>query len=179
MVVPRGMEAPVLLKWFFGRVVPTVCPFFNGTIIPIPIPSFPHLVYLHSKKFIRSVDGAKSGVLVRKSHHILLPNIIGRSSSKTRARNALFHFVRFLYFLLLEYKGDFSYFESFSRKCQILWTNGNEQRQNEKMRCLGHPHLERRVEGFRPVAFLVPLHRGVLMWRVSHLKSGLKLSPYQ
>ncbi|MCE3216463.1 hypothetical protein HAX54_006618 [Datura stramonium] len=28
------------------------------------------------------------------------------------------------------------------------------------MRCLGNPHLERRVEGFGPVAFLVPLSSG-------------------
>ncbi|MCE3215254.1 hypothetical protein HAX54_001499 [Datura stramonium] len=65
------------------------------------------------------------------------------------------------------------------RKGQTLRPNGNEQRRNEKMRCLGHPHLERRVEGFGPVAFPVPLHRAVLVWRVRHQKSGLKLSPYQ
>ncbi|KAG8044304.1 hypothetical protein GUJ93_ZPchr0138g24 [Zizania palustris] len=32
---------------------------------------------------------------------------------------------------------------------------GNEQ-QNDKMRCPGHPHIERRVEGFGPVAFPAP-----------------------
>ena len=99
MVVPRGTAAPVLLKWFVSRDVPTGAPSSNGTIIPIPIPSFPLLVYLHSRKFIRSMDGAKSGVLVRASRPILLPDIIGRSSSETRARNALFRFVPVLHFL--------------------------------------------------------------------------------
>nr|YP_009121946.1 cytochrome c biogenesis FC [Hyoscyamus niger]AJK91371.1 cytochrome c biogenesis FC [Hyoscyamus niger] len=187
MVVPRGTAAPVLLKWFVSRDVPTGALFSNGTIIPIPIPSFPLLVYLHSRKFIRSADGAKSGVLVRASRPILLPDIIGRSSSETRARNALFRFVPVLHFLLLESKGDFSYLESFCgvlrllffrtffflprdrsakperarrRKGQTLRPNGNEQRRNEKMRCLGHPHLERRVEGFGPVAFPVPPSSG-------------------
>ena len=187
VVVPRGTAAPVLLKWFVSRDVPTGALFSNGTIIPIPIPSFPLLVYLHSRKFIRSADGAKSGVLVRASRPILLPDIIGRSSSETRARNALFRFVPVLHFLLLESKGDFSYFESFCgvlrllffrtffflprdrsakperarrRKGQTLRPNGNEQRRNEKMRCLGHPHLERRVEGFGPVAFPVPPSSG-------------------
>nr|UHJ18902.1 cytochrome c maturation subunit FC [Aragoa abietina]UHJ18935.1 cytochrome c maturation subunit FC [Aragoa cleefii] len=184
MVVPRGTAAPVLLKWFVSRDVPTGAPFSNGTIIPIPIPSFPLLVYLHSRKFIRSTDRAKSRVLVRASRPILLPDIIGRSSSETRARNALFRFVPVLHFLLL---GDNSYFESFCgvlrllffrtffflprdrsakrerarrRKGQTLRPNGNEQRRNDKMRCPGHPHLERRVEAFRPVAFPVPSSSG-------------------
>lgn len=163
MVVPRGTAAPVLLKWFVSRDVPTGAPSSNGTIIPIPIPSFPLLVYLHSRKFIRSTDGAKSGVLVRANRPILLPDIIGRSSSETQARNALFRFVPVLHFLLLESKVDFSYFESFCgvlcllffrtffflardrsakrertqrRKGQI---NENEQRRNDKMRCPEHP----------------------------------------
>nr|QKE23548.1 cytochrome c biogenesis Fc [Teucrium ornatum] len=184
MVVPRGTAAPVLLKWFVSRDVPTGAPFSNGTIIPIPIPSFPLLVYLHSRKFIRSTDRAKSRVLVRASRPILLPDIIGRSSSETRARNALFRFVPVLHFLLIESKGDTSYLESFCgvlgllffrtffflprhrsakrdraqrRKGQRLRPNGNKQGQNEKMRCPRHPHhLERRVEAFRPVAFPVP-----------------------
>ena len=184
MVVPRGTAAPVLLKWFVSRDVPTGAPSSNGTIIPIPIPSFPLLVYLHSRKFIRSMDGAKSGVLVRASRPILLPDIIGRSSS---ARNASFRFVPVLHFLLLESMGDLSYLESFCgvlrllffrtlfslprdrsakrerarrRKGQTLRPNGNEQRRNDKMRCPGHPHLERRVEGFGPVAFPVPPSSG-------------------
>ena len=185
MVVPRGTAAPVLLKWFVSRDVPTGAPFSNGTIIPILIPSFPLLVYLHSRKFIRSMDGAKSGVLVRASRPILLPDIIGRSSSETRAGNASFRFVPVLHFLLLESKGDFSYLESFCgllclqffrtlfslprdrsakrerarrRKRQTLRPkpNGNEQQRNDKMGCSGHPHLERRVEGFGPVAFPAP-----------------------
>jgi len=186
-VVPRGTAAPVLLKWFVSRDVPTGAPSSNGTIIPIPIPSFPLLVYLHSKKFIRSTDGAKSGVLVRASRPILLPDIIGRSSSETRARNALFRFVPAFHFLILESKGDFSYLESFCgvlrllffrtffslprdrsakrerarrRKRQTLRPNGNQQRRNDKMRCPGHPHLEGRVEGFGPVAFPVPPSSG-------------------
>jgi hypothetical protein len=182
MVVPRGTAAPVLLKWFVSRDVPTGAPSSNGTIIPIPIPSFPFLVYLHSRKFIRSMDGEKSGVLVRASRPILLPYNMGRSSSETRARNAAFRFVPVLHFLLLESMGDFSYLESFRgvlrllffrtlfflprdrsakrerarrRKRQTLRPNGNEQRRNEKMRCPGHPHDERRGEGFGPVAFPV------------------------
>nr|YP_010734213.1 cytochrome c biogenesis FC [Pedicularis kansuensis]WEG94017.1 cytochrome c biogenesis FC [Pedicularis kansuensis] len=187
MVVPRGTAAPVLLKWFVSRDVPTGAPFSNGTIIPIPIPSFPLLVYLHSRKFIRSTDRAKSRVLVRASRPILLPDRIGRSSSETRARNALFRFVPVLHFLLIESKGDLSYLESFCgvlpllffrtffflprdrsakrerarrRKEETLRPNGNEQRRNEKMRCPGHPHLERMVEAFRPVAFPVPPSSG-------------------
>nr|AGL75411.1 cytochrome c biogenesis FC [Utricularia gibba] len=183
MVVPRGTAAPVLLKWFVTRDVPTGAPFSNGINIPILIPSLPLLVYLHSRKFIRSTDRAKSRVLVRASRPILLQDNIGRSSSETRARNALFRFVPVLHFLLLESKEDYSYLESFCgvlrllffrtffflprdrsakrerarrRKGQTLRPNGNEQRRNEKMRCPGHPHLERRVEAFRPVAFSVP-----------------------
>ena len=184
MVVPCGTAAPVLLKWFVSRDVPTGAPSSNGTIIPIPIPAFPLLVYIHSRKFIRSMDGAKSGVLVRASRPILLPDIIERSSAEIRARNALFRFVPVLHFLLLAYKGDFSYLESlcgvlcllffrtlFSlprdrsakrerarrRKGQTLRPNGNEQRRNDKMRCSGHP---RRVEGFGPVAFPAPPSSG-------------------
>ncbi|GJZ71746.1 hypothetical protein Tco_0635597 [Tanacetum coccineum] len=115
------LEAPVLLKWFVSRDVPTGAPSSNGTIIPIPIPSFPLLVYLHSRKFIRSTDGAKSGVLVRASRPILLPDIIGRSSSETRARKALFRFVPVLHFLLIEKKGDFSYLESFCGVLRLLF----------------------------------------------------------
>ena len=119
----------------------------------------------------------------RASCPILLPDIIGRSSSETRARNALFRFVPILHFLLLESKGDFPYLESFCgvlrllffrtffslsrdrsakrerarrRKPQTLRTKGNEQRRNDKIKCPGRPHLERRVEGFGPVAFPVP-----------------------
>jgi len=189
MVVLCGTAAPVLLKWFVSRDVSTGAPFFNGTIIPILISLFSLLVYLHSRKIIRSMDGAKSGVLVRASRPILLPDIIGRSSSETRARKALFFFVPVLHFCLLESKGDFSYLESFCgvlcllffctffflardrsakrerarrRKGQTLRPNGNEQRRNDKMRCSGHPHLdlERRVEGFGPLAFPVPPELG-------------------
>nr|QIV26029.2 cytochrome c biogenesis FC [Capsella bursa-pastoris] len=189
MVVLCGTAAPVLLKWFVSRDVSTGAPSSNGTIIPILISLFSLLVYLHSRKIIRSMDGAKSGVLVRASRPILLPDIIGRSSSETRARKALFFFVPVLHFCLLESKGDFSYLESFCgvlcllffctffflardrsakrerarrRKGQTLRPNGNEQRRNDKMRCSGHPHLdlERRVEGFGPLAFPVPPELG-------------------
>jgi hypothetical protein len=184
MVVPRGTAAPVLLKWFVSRDVSTGASFSNGTIIPIPIPSFPFLVYLHSRKFIRSMDRAKSGVLIKASRPILLPDQIGRSSS---ARNALFCFVPLLNFLLLESMGDFSYFESFcgllclqffrtlfslprnrsaererarKRKGQTLRPEGNEQGLNDKMN-MGSSWLEtldlsRWVDGFGPVAFPVP-----------------------
>lgn len=124
------------------------------------------------------MDGAKSGVLVRASRPILLPDIIERSSAEIRARNALFSFVPVLHFLLLAYKGDFSYLESLCGVLCLLFfrtlfslprdrssakrerarrrkrrPNGNEQRRNDKMRCSGHP---RRVEGFGPVAFPAP-----------------------
>nr|GEZ47247.1 cytochrome c biogenesis FC, mitochondrial [Tanacetum cinerariifolium] len=62
------------------------------------------------------MDGGKSRVLVRASRPVLLRDIIGRNSSETRARKALFIFVRVLHFLLIE-KGDFSYLESF---CDVL-----------------------------------------------------------
>ena len=114
MVVPRGTAAPVLLKWFVSRDVPTGASSSNGTIIPIPIPEFPFLVYLHSRKFIRSMDRAKSGVLVKASRPILLPDKMERSSS---ARNALFRFVPVLHFLIIESMGDLSYLESF---CGLL-----------------------------------------------------------
>nr|BCT43035.1 cytochrome c biogenesis FC [Musa itinerans var. formosana] len=114
MVVPRGTAAPVLFQWFVSRDVLTGAPSSNGTIIPIPISSFLFMVYLHSRKFIRSMDRAQSGVLVRASCPILLPDIIGRSSS---ARNALFRFVPVLHFLLIESIGDLSYFSSF---CGLL-----------------------------------------------------------
>nr|QPK67040.1 cytochrome c biogenesis F [Hypseocharis bilobata] len=187
MVVLCGTAAPVLLKWFVSRDVSTGAPFFNGTLIPILISSFPLLVYLHSSQFIGSMDGAKSGVLVRASRPILFPDIIGRSSSKTGARKALFCFVLVLHFILLESKGDFSYLESFCgvlcllffrtllflprdksakreraqiRKGQRLEPNGNEQGRNDKMRCSEHPHLERRVAGLGPVAFPIPPSSG-------------------
>ncbi|CAL2237780.1 unnamed protein product [Prunus armeniaca] len=50
MVVPCGTAAPVLLKWYASRDVPTGAPSSNGTITPIPIPAFPFLVYIHSRK---------------------------------------------------------------------------------------------------------------------------------
>ncbi|KAH0682640.1 hypothetical protein KY290_021226 [Solanum tuberosum] len=187
VVVPRGTAAPVLLKWFVSRDVPTGALFSNGTIIPIPIPSFPLLVYLHSRKFIRSADGAKSGVLVRASRPILLPDIIGRTHPKLELETL--YFVSFPFFISFfsNPRGDFSYLESFCgvlrllffrtffflprdrsakperarrRKGQTLRPTRNEQRRNEKMRCLEHPHLERRVEGFGPVSFPVPPSSG-------------------
>ncbi|XBH55643.1 hypothetical protein VPH35_077687 [Triticum aestivum] len=184
MVMPRGTAAPVLLKWFVGRDVPTGASSSNGTMIPIPTPLFPFLVYLHSRKFIRSMNRAKSGVLVKASRPILLPDKMERSSS---ARNALFRFVPILHFLIIESMGDLSYLESFCgllclqffrtlfslprdrsvkreralrSKGQTLRPKGNEQ-QNDKMRCPGHPHIERRVEGFGPVAFPAPPQSGL------------------
>ncbi|KVI02384.1 hypothetical protein Ccrd_019349 [Cynara cardunculus var. scolymus] len=38
--------------------------------------------------------------------------------------------------------------------------NGNEQGQNDKIRCPGHPHLEGGAEVFGPVALLVPPSSG-------------------
>nr|YP_010736427.1 cytochrome c maturation subunit FC [Plantago ovata]WEL36386.1 cytochrome c maturation subunit FC [Plantago ovata] len=182
MVVPRGTAAPVLLKWFVNRDVSTGAPFSNGTIIPIPISSFPLLVYLHARKFIRSTDRdrAKSRVLIRANRPILLPDRVGRSLSETRARNALFSFVPFIHFLFLKSKGDNSYLEYFcgvlcllffrtffflprdrSTKHEGAWRNkgsarlkGNEQGRNDKMKGLGH--APRAAEVFEPFVLPVP-----------------------
>nr|UJP68198.1 Cytochrome c maturation subunit Fc1 [Dichondra micrantha] len=120
MVVPLGTAAPVLFR-FVSRDVPTGAPFSNGTIIPIPIPSFPLLFCLHFSKFIRSADGAKRRVLVKANRPILLQDKIGRSSSETRARNALFSFVLVLHFLILKFMVDFSYLESFCGVLRLLF----------------------------------------------------------
>lgn len=174
MVVPRGTAAPVLLKWFVSRDVSTGAPSSNGTIIPIPIPSFPLLVYLHSRKFIGSADGAKSGVLVRESRPILLPDIIGRSSSETRARKSLFSFLTVFHFLLLESKGDFSYLESFCGVLRLLFfrtffflprdrsAKRERRRKVKRLRPKGNEQgrIEVRVEGFGPVAFPSPRSSG-------------------
>nr|GEZ98581.1 cytochrome c maturation protein CcmFc, mitochondrial [Tanacetum cinerariifolium] len=100
---------------FVSRDVPTGSPSSNGTIIPIPIPSFPLLVNLHSKKFIRTKRKAESW-----------------SAKRERAQR---------------------------RKGQRLQPNRNEQGRND-MRFPGHPHLERRVEVFGPVALPVPPSSG-------------------
>ncbi|RYR69073.1 hypothetical protein Ahy_A03g015611 isoform B [Arachis hypogaea] len=68
MVMSRGVVAPLLLKWFVSRDVPTGVPFSNGTLIRILIPSFLLLIYLHSMKFRCFIDKAKSGVLVKAGH---------------------------------------------------------------------------------------------------------------
>ncbi|KAI3979840.1 hypothetical protein MKX01_013935, partial [Papaver californicum] len=117
MVVLYETATRILLKYFVSRDVSTGDPSFNGNIIHISISIFLLLVYLHSRKFICSIDGAKSGVLVGASRPILLPYIIGRNSSKNRARNVSFPFIPLLHFLLIESKGDLSYLESF---CSVL-----------------------------------------------------------
>ncbi|KAJ0533318.1 hypothetical protein HanRHA438_Chr09g0389181 [Helianthus annuus] len=167
MVVPRGTAAPVLLKWFVSRDVSTGAPSSNGTIIPILIPSVSLLVYLHSRKFIRSMDGAKSGVFIIASQPILLPYILGRSSSETRARKALFQsfcgVLRLLFFrtfFSLPRDRSAKRERARRRKGQRLRPSGNEQGRNDKMRCPGHLHLERRVEVFGLVALPVPPSSG-------------------
>ena len=120
MVVPRGTAAPVLLKWFVSRDVPTGAPSSSGTIIPIPISPLPLVVYLHPREFIRSMDEAKGIVLVGASRPILLPNRIGRGSPGTRAKNASFCSVLVLHFLLLGFMGDLSYPESFRGVLRLL-----------------------------------------------------------
>ncbi|XBJ23871.1 hypothetical protein VPH35_001882 [Triticum aestivum] len=159
MAVPRGMAASVPLKWFVNRGVPTGASSSNGTIIPIPIPLFPFLVYLHLRKFIRSMDRAKSGGLVKASRPILLPDKMERSSS---TRNALFHFVPILHFLIIKSMADLSAKRerALRSKVQPVQPKGNKQ-QNDKMRCPGHPHIERRVEDFGPIAFPAPPQSGL------------------
>nr|GEU33908.1 maturase, mitochondrial [Tanacetum cinerariifolium] len=112
MVVPRGTAAPILLKWFVGRDVPT-----GNSYAP------------------RTEQKAESW-----------------SAKRERARR---------------------------RKGQRLQPNGNEQGRNDKMRCPGHPHLEKRVEVFGPVALPVPPSSGGACVGVRQQKLGLKLSPYQ
>nr|BDC46302.1 cytochrome c biogenesis FC [Sciadopitys verticillata] len=132
MVVPRGTAAPVLLKWFVGRDVPTGVPSSSGTIIPIPISLLPSLVYLHPQpRGFRSMDEAKGRVLVGASRPILLPNSSIAGSSETRAK-ASFCSVLLLHSLLLGFMGDLSYPESFrgvlclpfSRTLLLPYSNG-------------------------------------------------------
>nr|AEM46236.1 cytochrome c biogenesis FC [Silene noctiflora]AJP34445.1 cytochrome c biogenesis FC [Silene noctiflora] len=190
MVVPCGTAAPVLLKWFVSRDVSTGAPFSNGTLIPILIPSFLLLIYLHSRRFIGSMDRVKSGVLVRASYPIFFLDIlrIGGSSSETRARMAFFTFVPILHFLLLESEnlGDLAYLESFCgvlcllffrtlfslsgdmsakperiRKGQRLLTPGNEQERTEKIK--SPRRLESSFEGFGFLSFsMAPSSGGTL-----------------
>lgn len=194
MVVPRGTAAPVLFQWFVSRDVPIGALSSNGTIIPIPISSFSLLVYLHFRKFIRSMDGDQSAVHFIARKPILLPDNIGRSSPETL--NVFFRFVPVLHLFLLEKKGDFEYLESFcgvlsllffrtffSLPCNrsakherapriqglLLRPKDNELRRNDKMRYSGPPYndFERRVEGFGPVAFPVPPSSGgACVWGV-------------
>ncbi|KAL8154942.1 hypothetical protein AgCh_000346 [Apium graveolens] len=48
------------------------------------------------------------------------------------------------------------------RKRQTLRPNGNQQRQNDKMRCPGHPHLEGRVEEIGMEALTLPTSRQLM-----------------
>ncbi|KAL4188814.1 hypothetical protein AMTRI_Chr08g162340 [Amborella trichopoda] len=124
MVVPRGTAAPVLLE-FVIRDVPTDAPSSNGTIILIPIPSFPFLAYIRSKRFIRSMDGAKKSfrgvlrLLFFRTPLFFLPH--DRSAKRERGRR---------------------------RKGQRLRPNGNEQRRNDKMRCPGPPPFRKKGRRF-------------------------------
>jgi len=196
MVVLCGTAAPVLLKWFVSRDVSTGASFFNGTIIPILISLFSFLVYLHLRKFIRSMDRAKSGVLVKASRPILLPDKIGRSSS---ARNALFCFVPVLHFFIIESMGDLSYLESFCgllclqffctlfslprdrsakreralrSKGQTLRPKGNEQ-QNDKMRCPGRLLMAVGHDYYKKVKMNLSIsHGGVCIFMLGVLLSN-------
>ncbi|KAF6169501.1 hypothetical protein GIB67_013201 [Kingdonia uniflora] len=154
MVVPRGTAAPILLKWFVSRDVPTGAPFFNGTIIPIPIPSFLLLVFLHSRKFIGSTltDRALPYIGVKAQglfKQLFLSRLKKRRSSEgslkkvlkkvVRARNAVFPFVILLHFLLLMEAGDFSTNESFCGVlsllfCRTLFSAGENKRVGVKRR---------------------------------------------
>ncbi|KAI4991719.1 hypothetical protein ZWY2020_040105 [Hordeum vulgare] len=86
MVVSRGTVAPVLLKWFVKRDVPTGASSSNGTIIPIPIPLF-----------------LFCGVLVKASPILLL--LLHKMERSSSARNALFRFAPALHFLIIESMG--------------------------------------------------------------------------
>lgn len=113
MVVLCGTAAPILFQWLVSRDVPTGAPFFHGTIIPIFTSLLLLLVYVHSRGFIRSMDKTERIILVR-ARLILLPNIIEKSSPKTRAKNAfIFLFIFIFNFVLFKIMGDLSYLESF------------------------------------------------------------------
>nr|YP_009745566.1 cytochrome c biogenesis factor C [Andreaea wangiana]QIH30041.1 cytochrome c biogenesis factor C [Andreaea wangiana] len=113
MVVLCGTAAPILFQWLVSRDVSTGAPFLHGTIIPIFTSLSPVLVYIHSRGFIRSMDGTERIVLVR-ARPILLPNIIEKSSPKTRAKNAFFLFLIFIFNSFIpKFMGDLSYLESF------------------------------------------------------------------
>lgn len=117
MVVLCGTAAPILFQWLVSRDVSTGAPFFHGTIIPIFTSLSLLLVYVHSRGFIRSMDKTERIVLVR-ARPILLPNIIEKSSPKTRAKNAFFFFFIFIFnFFIFKFMGDLSYLESF---CGVL-----------------------------------------------------------
>ena len=117
MVVLCGTAAPILFQWLVSRDVPTGAPFYHGTIIPIFTSLLLLLVYIHSRGFIRSMDKTERIVLVR-ARPILLPNIIEKSSPKTRAKNAFFFFFIFIFnFFIFKILGDLSYLESF---CGVL-----------------------------------------------------------
>nr|BDZ75706.1 cytochrome c biogenesis factor C [Fissidens protonematicola] len=117
MVVLCGTAAPIVFQWLVSRDVPTGAPFSHGTIIPIFISLLLLLVYVHSRGFIRSMDKTERIVLVR-AKPILLPNIIEKSSPKTRAKNAFFFFFIFIFnFFIFKFMGDLSYLESF---CGVL-----------------------------------------------------------
>jgi len=117
MLVLCGTAAPILFQWLVSRDVSTGAPFYHGTIIPIFTSLLLVLVHVHSRGFIRSMDETERIVLVI-ARPILLPNIIEKSSLKTRAKNAFFLFFIFiLNFLIFKFLGDLSYLESF---CGVL-----------------------------------------------------------
>src|ERR1700737_2607529 len=109
MLVLCGTAAPILFQWLVSRDVSTGAPFYHGTIIPIFSSLLLVLVHVHSRGFIRSMDETERIVLVI-ARPILLPNIIEKSSLKTRAKNAFFLFFIFiLNFLIFKFLGDLSY----------------------------------------------------------------------
>nr|AND50351.1 cytochrome c biogenesis factor C [Flatbergium sericeum] len=117
MVVLGGTTAPVLFQWLVSRDVLTGAPFFHGIIIPIFTSLLLVLVYIHFRGFICSMNKTERIILVR-ARPILLPNIIKKSSPKTRAKNAFLLFlISYFHFLILKFIGDLSYLESF---CSVL-----------------------------------------------------------
>nr|QGQ61943.1 cytochrome c biogenesis factor C [Riccardia planiflora] len=81
LVVLCGTAAPILFQWLVSRDVSTGAPSSNGTIIPISTSLLLVSVLIHSRGFMRSLDGAKRIVSIR-ARPVLLPNIIERSSPK-------------------------------------------------------------------------------------------------
>lgn len=88
MGVPTGSVAPVVMKGFFSRSIPTGSTSYNGTLIPIPIPSMSSLVFLHARRELATwkVTKERVGGWSLTSRSTLRGLERRRESATTRAR---------------------------------------------------------------------------------------------